>query len=190
MKQQWGDKMNFLELARKRKTTYEFDKRNLSTGNITKILEAGRWAPSCTNSQPWNFILIKNKNMIDRLMRTVNYGDFHSDPTLMIAIVLREERCNGKGFSCFSGKDSLIYDSYMGCGMAALQMILEAADLKIDSCLLTPYKDEARKLLKVKPIDALPLMIGFGYKKRGSFQKRRTREELKKLIFYEYFGSK
>ena len=40
-------------------------------------------------------------------MRAVNYGDFHSDPTLMIAIVLREERRKGKGFSCFSGKDSL-----------------------------------------------------------------------------------
>src|SRR3989338_6998425 len=123
MKQHWSDKMNFLELARKRKTTYEFDNRNLSTGNITKILEAGRWAPSCTNSQPWNFILVKDKAIIDKPVGTANYGDFHSNPSFIIAIALREHKCSGEGVSCFRGKDSGVYDSYMSCGMAALQMV-------------------------------------------------------------------
>ncbi len=182
--------MNFLELAKKRKTTYDFDKKELSNADIAKILEAGRWAPSCTNSQPWNFILIRDKGMIDKLVRTANYGDFHSDPAFMIAIVLRKERCLGKGFSCFTGKDSLIHDSYMSCGMAALQMILEAADLKIDSCILTPNQDKAKKLLKIKPNDALPLILGFGYKKRGAFQKKRERAKLKEIVSYEYFGGR
>ena len=182
--------MGFLELAKKRSTTYDFDDKKLSDENVAKILEAGRWAPSCTNSQPWNFILIKSKDMIDKLVRTANYGDFHSDPVFMIAVVLRKERCKGKGFSCFTGKDSLVQDSYMSCGMAALQMILEATDLQINSCLLTPEESKAKKLLKIKLADALPLIVGFGYKRKGTFQKKRERAELKEIISYEYFGGK
>lgn len=185
-----GDYMDFLELAKKRKTTYDFDERELSKSDIKLILEAGRWAPSCTNSQPWNFIIVKNKKAIDKLVVTANYGDFHSNPTLIIAIVLRQEKCLGKGHSCFRGKDSGVYDSYMSCGMAALQMILEAADLNIDSCILTPEQYKVKKVLKIKSIDAVPLLVGFGYQKNGTFQKKRKREELKKIVFYDFFRGK
>lgn len=69
-------------------------------------------------------------------------------------------------------------------------MTLEAADLKIDSCILTPEQDVAKKLLKIKPMDALPLLVGFGYQKRGAFQKKREREELNEMVNYEMFGKK
>lgn len=173
--------MSFLNLAKKRKSTYDFNDKKPSEKHIAKILEAGQWAPSFMNSQPWNFILVRDINKIDILTRTANYGDFHTTPAFMIAIVLKHER---------SIEDSVPNDGLICCGMAALQMILEAADLGVDSCLLTPEERKAKNILGIKSNDSLPLLVGFGYKRREASQKKRERLDLKEITFNEFFGKK
>lgn len=179
----------FLDLARSRRTTYEFDHRSVKDPDLRRILEAGRWAPSCNNSQPWHFVVVRDKGSIKRLMMTVNYGDFHTDPSVIVALVLI---CGvgGKNHSCWRGKDSGTHDSYISVGMAGLNMALEARELGIDSCLLTPSQETARKLLKVGKADFVPLLVGLGYQCREAFQKRRVRNELSGIISYEFFGGK
>jgi len=181
---------DFLSLAKSRKTTYEFEESSVSDKAVGKILEAGRWAPSCTNTQSWHFIVIKDKKNINNLVMTANYGDFHTDPSLIIALVLVKKLCPDKNFSCFKGHDSFVHDSFMCVGMAALNMILEARDLDIDSCLLTPSQKEVKSLLKVKKEDAVPLLVGLGRQRKGAFQKKRERKELKDIVSYEVFGRK
>ena len=44
-------------------------------------MEAAR-CTSCTNIQPWHFIIVKDGKKITELMMSANYGDFHADPTL------------------------------------------------------------------------------------------------------------
>ncbi|HIH39597.1 TPA: hypothetical protein HA219_02675 [Candidatus Woesearchaeota archaeon] len=179
---------DFLSLTKARKTTYEFDNRQVSDAALGKILDAGRWAPSCGNSQSWHFIVIEDKKKIKKLTMTANYGDFHTDAPLMVALVLIKKLCPGRGFSCFKGHDSFVHDSYMCIGMAALNMLLEARDLNIDSCLLTPHQNKVKSILKIKKEDVVPLLIGFGYQKKGVFQKKRDRNGLKDVVSYELFG--
>jgi len=177
----------FLKLTKSRKTTYEFTNKKVKESHLNKILEAGRWAPSCTNTQPWHFIIVKNKERIKKLMMTANYGDFHADPVLIIAVVLLKNKCPGDGFSCFRGKDSGVYDSFMSVGMAGLNMILEAQDQNINSCIITPNQEEVKKLLKIKKKDFVPLLLGFGYQSKKAFQKKRERDSIKSITSYEYF---
>src|SRR3989344_21648 len=160
---------NFLELAKNRKTTYEFEAKPVADNLTAKILEAGRWAPSCTNNQPWHFVIVKDKKRIKELMMTTNYGDFHSDPPLVIALVLLQERCLGKNFSCFRGNDSGVYDSFMSVAMAGLNLTLQAREMGIDSCIITPAQEPAKTILKVKKTDHVPLIIGFGYQSKKAF---------------------
>jgi nitroreductase len=40
---------------------------------IEKILEAARWAPSAGNSQPWEFIVVENRKIIQELARLYEY---------------------------------------------------------------------------------------------------------------------
>lgn len=182
--------MDFLELAKKRKTTYDFDEKPVSQKDINTILEAARWAPSCSNSQPWNFIVVKNKKTIEKLMTLVNYGDFHTEPTLVIAIVLRRDLCPGEDGKCFRGDDSGVHDSFMSCGIAASHMTLAATDLGINNCIITPEQVAVRKLLKVSKDDFVPLVIGFGHQKKETFQKKRERRPLKDSVHKEYLGGK
>ena len=178
---------DFLTLVKNRKTTYEFSDKQIDPKDVATILDAARWAPSCTNSQPWNFVVITDEKQIGNLMSTVNYGDFHTDPPLMIAVVLREELCSGEGHACFRGKDSSVHDTYMSCGIAAAIMSLMAENLGINSCILTPDQERSKKFLKIKEGDAVPLIVGFGYQSENAFQKKRERRPIKESVSYEYF---
>ncbi len=54
--------MSVLKLIKTRRSVRKFQKEIVSKGMILKILEAGRWAPSGLNNQPWRFmVLAKNK---------------------------------------------------------------------------------------------------------------------------------
>src|SRR3989344_1206897 len=82
---------DFLTLTKARKTTYEFSEKEVSKRDIPAILEAARWAPSCGNSQPWHFIVVKNKKTIRQLVDTTHYVHapfINPLPTAIIAFVL------------------------------------------------------------------------------------------------------
>ena len=46
-----------------RRSIYQFKPEAVPTEKITSILEAGRWAPSYANSQPWEFITITDSKL-------------------------------------------------------------------------------------------------------------------------------
>jgi len=180
---------SFLALAKARVSTYEFNKELVTEKDVLKILEAGRWAPSCSNLQPWHFIVVKNHKRIKELMMCANYGDFHTDPPLLIALVLLQRCCPTPNFSCFP-VDLKVNDAFMCLGMAALSMAFEAQDLGVDSCFLTPLQAEAKKILRVSGEDTVPLILGLGHSRQGAFQKPRARKELSEIISYEHFRGK
>ena len=78
----------------------------------------------------------------------------------------------------------------MCVGIAAAQICLEAEDLGISSCLLTPKQKESKKILKIGKKDVVPLLVGLGYEKKNTFKRKRERIDLKKLVSKEYFGKR
>ncbi len=178
-------KDNFLGLAKSRKTTYEFSDRHVKGRDIRKILESGRWSPSCSNLQPWNFIVVKDKHRIKALVGTASFGAFHSDPPLIIALVLRSEKCGGEHV-CIRDNKTGITEAHLSLGMCGLSMALQAHDMGIDSCFLSPGRKEVLKILRVHRGDTIPLMIGFGYERKGAFQRKRERRKLEELVSYGF----
>jgi len=49
-----------LEAIKKRRSVVRFETTPIEEGKIQTILEAGRWAPSWGNKQPWRFIVAKD----------------------------------------------------------------------------------------------------------------------------------
>ena len=162
---------DFSSFAKDRRTCFEFSDKKIKDEDIMKIIDAGRWAPSCTNSQPWHFIIIKDKKQIEKVMKTANYGFFHEYPTLVIACVLLEDKCVGPGYACFRGTDSAVHDSFMSVGCAALNMTYEAQDLGIQSAIITPDQKMIKKVLKINTRDVVPLIVGIGYEPKGAYKR-------------------
>ena len=74
---------SFLELVKNRRSIRRFKSNPVPDEYIDKIIEAARWAPSGYNSQPWEFVVIKDKKLKDDVFN----------------IVARRREASGSGFA-------------------------------------------------------------------------------------------
>jgi FMN reductase (NADPH) len=65
------DYASFLELAKNRRSIRRFQPDPIPDEYVDKIIEAARWAPSGFNSQPWEFVVVKDKKLKDDVMRII-----------------------------------------------------------------------------------------------------------------------
>lgn len=66
-----------LDLVRKRRTIRRFRSDPVPDGYIEKIIEVARWAPSGFHTQPWEFVVIRKKEVRDAIVAAI---DRHSPP--------------------------------------------------------------------------------------------------------------
>jgi nitroreductase len=60
---------SLLDLVKERRTIRKFKPDPIPDDYIEKIIEVARWAPSGFNTQPWEFIVIKDKKLKEDLAR-------------------------------------------------------------------------------------------------------------------------
>ena len=62
---------SFLELVQERRSIRRFKPDPVPDEYVDKIIEAARWAPSGANSQPWEFIVIRKRELKDSIVKLV-----------------------------------------------------------------------------------------------------------------------
>ena len=65
------DYESFLELAKARRSIRRFKPDPVPDEYVDRIIEAARWAPSGFNSQPWEFVVIKEKELKDKVVHII-----------------------------------------------------------------------------------------------------------------------
>lgn len=65
-----GDYDALMEVIVNRRSVRELDYVDIPEADLRKILDAGRWAPSGANTQPWSFVVIRDRQKIERLAET------------------------------------------------------------------------------------------------------------------------
>ncbi len=160
---------NFLELIKNRRSIRAFQEKMPSEEEISMIIEAGRWTPSASNRQPWEFIVIKDKHIIREIAATQSQG-FSVQAPFHIAIV---------------GKKRESPNWYkIDTSLASMNMILMAWSLQIGTCWIGAMdKEKAKKVLGLSEDDFLLTILPFGYIK-GNIPKgyRKPLEKVRKEI--------
>jgi nitroreductase len=82
------DYERFLKLVKTRRSIRSFKADSIPDEYVEKIIEAARWAPSGANSQPWEFIVVKDKQIKDRIVDIVNE---HSEYSRKVELTREEE---------------------------------------------------------------------------------------------------
>ncbi|MCL2141164.1 MAG: nitroreductase family protein [Dehalococcoidia bacterium] len=59
---------DFLELVQHRRSTRSFKNDAVSSEDIYKMLEAARWAMSGANAQPWEFVVVDDTSVKERII--------------------------------------------------------------------------------------------------------------------------
>lgn len=57
-----------LDLVRRRRTVRQFKPDPVPDGYVEKIIEVARWAPSGFHTQPWEFVVVKEKAVKDAIV--------------------------------------------------------------------------------------------------------------------------
>jgi len=151
-----GFKLDILDIIRGRRSIRKYKTDSVPKDLIEKILEAGRWAPSAGNVQPWEFIVINDRKILD-LVRKFSPG-FFGDAPLAILICSNKERA--RKFRGSLGRDLAIID----CAMAAQNILLTAYALGLGSCPIKSFSQIAiREILEIPDHLEPELLIAIGY---------------------------
>ena len=80
--------MEVFEAIKNRRSIRKYQEKDIPDEIIDKILEAGRWAPSGFNYQPWKFAVIKDKELKAKLGELTKYKENFNQAPVLIAIFL------------------------------------------------------------------------------------------------------
>ena len=77
--------MDVFTAIRERRSCRKFQPDAVGDADIEKILDAGNWAPSPANQQPWEFVVITNGGIKDRIFseKLKNPKRFYLMPTVL-----------------------------------------------------------------------------------------------------------
>ena len=175
----------FLDFVIRRRSIRKYLEKPVSDEDLNMILEAGRWAPSGTNIQPWKFVVIKNREILLQIFKkTMNFGLPLRTAQLGIAIVgnvsqyplikyTKEERKREE--------DNIKDQCLMDCSLAAMNMMLMAWALNIGTCCVGFLDREYTKnLLAIDERDYLLYILALGHIK-GNVPKPTKRKNLDEI---------
>ena len=180
--------MDFFKVLYRRRSIRDFSGRRISETAVRKIIAAARQAPSSMDGQPWEFIVVRDARMKERLARFKNKwcpkekqeysADFMKGASVILVICSDKER----SFSRWIENGTI----------AATYVLLAASALGLGGTFMTGFNlkrpgqmRELRGLLRmpsrVNPVVMIPLGFPAGKPARKKLRK------LVKLIHHERF---
>ena len=113
--------MQTWEAITSRRNVRSFTDRPIPAADLDRILEAGRRAPSSQNWQPWDFIVVTDREQLRELAK-VWRGAGHVAGSAATIVVIGP------------AADNEFHRAQLDLGQATMAMLVAAADLGIGSC--------------------------------------------------------
>ena len=169
--------METMEAIKSRRSVRGFTNENVSDNLVMQILEAGRWAPSGLNNQPWRFIVVRDAETKIELSKLTEYGPTIKNAPLMIVV--------------FLDKDHMYHyvKDVQAIGACIQNMLLAIHSLGLGGVWLGEIlknREKVNKVLDAPESFELMAVVALGH----PVEKERVseRKELEQLVFREKFG--
>jgi nitroreductase len=159
--------MSVLDMIKKRQSIRKYLDRPVEDEKLDLVLEAARLAPSSSNSQPWHFIVVKDNDLIKKIVNAVPLGvtvinKFMEQAPIIIVGCVTPGMFH-KVTSIF-GRENHVVD----VSIAMEHMVLEAEELGLGTCWIGWFDEGGiKKLLKVPRAAKVVAMLTLGYSAEG-----------------------
>ncbi len=148
-----------LNILRQRRSVRDFTQEKIPPKSIETLREAVLRAPSSRNNQPWQFIFVEQRSLIEQLAKSKAHGTRFLETAQLALVVLADPEIS----------DVWIED----CSIAAITAQYAAESLGLKSCWgqlrLRPHDDQisasdyVRQLLDIPEKFEVPIVVGFGF---------------------------
>ena len=96
-----------LDAIRQRRSIRRFAAQDLTDDEIEAVLEAGRWAPSGLNNQPWRFLVVRHGDPRVEALAAIRAGGYAALPVVALtadAMAGERDRLLALGFDGYVSK--------------------------------------------------------------------------------------
>jgi nitroreductase len=161
-----------LEEIMKRKSGRAFSDKPISDELLNSILEAARWAPSCSNTQAWNFVVLKEPKTLSKAHEALSRGNAWAKaaPIMIIVAAKEDGGCPAHGLPYFA----------MDVGLAVENMLLQTVHLGLMGHPTAGWNEAQLKEITGIPDEYRIVTVVFiGYEGDLDSLDERTREKEK-----------
>jgi nitroreductase len=167
-----------LDYIFKRRSIRSYTNQPIQKNTLTMLLQAGMAAPSAVNNQSWEFVVVTDTAVLDRLRQRIQFGKYNAQAIIAV--------CGSPAVGMNdAGKTYWIQD----CSAALENILIAAAGLGLGSVWVGVYPEEAkvkavRQVLNI-PATVTPLgLVYLGYPAEN--QPPRTQYDENKVHWQQY----
>ena len=166
-----------IKAIKDRRSVRKYKETPVAREKIEALLEAAMLAPSACNSRPWRFVVITNREVLDKLSEHHKFAKMlRKAPVAIVICALADEQAQNAIAEGFWPQD---------CGAATQNILLQAQEMGLASCWCGVYPKEhlvpvVREILDL-PEDEIPfniIVIGEGDEEpaaRGFYEAEKVR---------------
>ncbi len=156
--------MDVYDAIRNKRAIRNFQDKPLPEEAVKQILNAGRLSQSSKNTQPWQFVAVRDRATLEGLSQTGPWTGHLAGAAMGVVILTTNP----------DGKFQVLFDA----GQSAAYMQLAAWELGIGSCLATIYEPEKAQAILGFPDEwTVNIAISFGYPAPEAVAPRPARPE-------------
>jgi nitroreductase len=174
--------MDIKEAIMTRRTAREFKDEPIPDGLLLEILETTKWSPSPVNSQPWRFIIIRDKKTLKKLAEHAKYGAQLLKAPMAVAVVVTHI----EGFHWYN---ELEENRYAGA-VAAANLMLAAWGKGVGTGWVSIERDNVNEILGVPSDHTVVTVMPIGYPVNTEPHTEEDRKPLEWMVFSEKFGER
>jgi nitroreductase len=187
--------MDILPEIKNRKSPLIFQEREVERGKIELLMEAARWAPSCSNNQSWNYVFVhKNDDSRRNLEKALSRGNSWAKkaPYLVVVGSKPEDACDTNMFPYY------FYDA----GLSVMSLAIEAEHQGLRVRQMAGWKEDVvKKAVGFDEDHVVIVLFALGYEEnaervwdsldermRERVSRPRTRKPTKENFFFRRYG--
>ncbi len=181
--------MNFLDLVKHRKSVRDFLDKPVEREKLMMCLEAARLAPSASNSQPWRFIVVDDKQSKKKLCEVAFGGvysinSFCKTAPVIVVVISEKSKFMTRISAMFRGTQFYLID----IGIACEHFVLQAEDLGLGTCWIGWFNERAVKSVLNIPRDKkIDILLALGYYDREKLGGEHGREPMEKIASFNSY---
>jgi nitroreductase len=194
--------MDFYDVVHKRRSIRRFREEPVPSESLLRILDAGRWAPSGGNLQPWRFVVVTNTDLKSKIAEICTKSSSEAWARFTKATEGYLEKRGGTPNKlymkkipvlvavCYEIQERQSRDVSLASAWVAIENMLLAATAEgLGSCPYTTYDSEEERALKetlqIPEHFHIAAVIQLGY---GSAQPPPpSRKRIEEIVLCEHF---